>query len=98
MEQTSLESKVVRIEHFELDEETDRVGLIDVRHWLRRGGDVVNTIDVRLFFVRIDIPLDQLMAAAINQSLDLLASAGQRGWLTDKSHRVGESHPEWFRQ
>jgi hypothetical protein len=62
----------VQFEQIEIHSEDlqDDIGMghIDMGVWLERGSDVLCAVDVRLYFNRTDISLDDLRASALVQA------------------------------
>ncbi|MGB7923445.1 MAG: hypothetical protein WCF57_09390 [Pyrinomonadaceae bacterium] len=81
----SVRTKIKAIEVYDeadkIDDDDDRAGHIDVGYWLERGGDafddVLGVADVRIYFKRTDISLDELKASAIAYGHHILSQIAE---------------------
>jgi hypothetical protein len=61
----SVQAKIVEVDVYDAEDAHDgHTGHIDVRYWLERGEEVLGVANVRIYFKRTDISLDDLSASA----------------------------------
>ena len=78
-----------RIEEIQLtdafDETDDRKGYVDVRYWLNNDEQLIGIADLRVYFTRTDIPLDELTSAAPVRGQQVMSQIAQH-------YEPGQSH------
>jgi hypothetical protein len=67
------------------DETDDRKGYVDVRYWLNDEEQLVATAEVRVYFTRTDISLDELTSAAPIRAQQVMSQIAQH-FESGKSH------------
>ena len=62
----SVRAKIAEVDVYDVDDvDEGSAGHIDVRYWLERGDETLGVADVRIYFKRTDVSLDDLRASAL---------------------------------
>jgi hypothetical protein len=86
----NVETKIKDIDVYDVDEvDNGRLGHIDVRYWLKDEANLLAVADVRLYFKRTDVSLDDLTSSAVSRGAEIFAQVAQH-----HKSAVGTSSPD----
>jgi hypothetical protein len=79
----SVRAKIAEVDVYDADDvDEGSAGHIDVRYWLERGDKNLSVADIRIYFKRTDVSLDDLRASALAHAHRVLSQAAGNYTLT----------------